>query len=175
MTEGGAPLALAMLMAGGAGGAALPAPPAGAAPTISAQQLAEYYPALAQRKNVQGDVVLDCVVTAAGGLERCAVAAERPAGYGFGAASMQVAAHLHVGPTLADGSPSAGRSYRLPIRWTTPPAPARNSTPAAPATGAAATGVGSQKVRLSCIRTRAANTVATTSADSVAPKTLYRA
>lgn len=107
---------------------------AGASPSIgqvhpivdaapSAEQIEAFYPDAAQRKRVDGRVVLDCVITAAGTLTGCGIVEEAPTGYDFGAATVRAASRFHLAPTMSDGSPSAGRHFRLPVHWVQPHTP----------------------------------------------------
>jgi len=50
-----------------------------------------FYPDRAQRYNVSGAAVIDCLVDSEGYLSDCTVVSETPADYGFGAAELQMA------------------------------------------------------------------------------------
>lgn len=77
---------------------------------------ARNYPPQALRDNVGGSALLDCLIAGDGRLA-CTVLSEEPAGRGFGTASLAVARSFRAAPQLADGTPTAGRRTRVPIRW----------------------------------------------------------
>lgn len=62
---------------------------------------------MAQRRNVEGRVVLDCLIGTDLAV-RCRALSETPSGYGFAAAALQVAQQFRSAPTLDDGRPAAG-------------------------------------------------------------------
>ncbi len=92
-----------------------PAPSAQTLPTVrprwaqrpSERDLRAAYPASAQRANVEGRVVLDCVIGTDLAI-RCRARSETPAGYGFAAAALRVAQQFRSAPLLMDGRPAAG-------------------------------------------------------------------
>src|SRR5262249_18799687 len=77
------------------------------------RELQRFYPRAAVRQNVEGRAVLDCLVSTAGPLA-WAVAAETPAGWGFGAAALEIAAQYRMVPATRDGVPIEGR-YRMAV------------------------------------------------------------
>jgi TonB family protein len=83
----------------------------------SGADLARYYPSLAQALGVQGRAVIECVVGVDGRLNDCVVIEEAPQGMGFGAATVEIAAHFRMTPQTRDGEPVDGASIRLPIQW----------------------------------------------------------
>ena len=83
----------------------------------SQQDVSDLYPLLAAEENRTGMAVIDCVVTASGRLSACRVAAERPARYGFGAATLKLASRFRMRTTTRSGEPIAGRRVRVPVRW----------------------------------------------------------
>jgi protein TonB len=103
--------------------------PAGAAapdpspPTISnphwlqtPRDLARYYPLAAIRRDIEGEVQLDCLVTVTGALQ-CSVASETPANWGFGAAAIRIAQDYRMVPATRDGAPVEARyRMRVPFR-----------------------------------------------------------
>jgi len=83
----------------------------------SREDVSELYPPVAADENRTGVVVINCAVTASGRLSACKVAAERPARYGFGAATLKLASRFRMRSTTRSGEPVAGRRVRLPVRW----------------------------------------------------------
>jgi len=73
----------------------------------SDRDLRDAYPAAAQRRNVEGRVVLDCLIGTDLAI-RCRSVSESPAGYGFAAAALRVAQQFRSAATLDDGRPAAG-------------------------------------------------------------------
>ena len=104
-------------------------PAAGAAipdlgpPTISnphwlqvPRDLSRYYPVMALRREMEGSVQLDCLVTVAGQLQ-CTVASETPANWGFGAAAIRIAQDYRMAPATRGGVAVEGRyRMRVPFR-----------------------------------------------------------
>lgn len=80
------------------------------------RDLSRYYPPRARAANVEGQVVLDCAVSAQGALA-CAVAQETPEGWGFGAAAQRIAREHVMVPAMRDGQPIEARyRMRVPFR-----------------------------------------------------------
>lgn len=93
-----------------------PAPP----PTVSdphwtrrPRDLSRYYPVRARNLGMEGQVVLDCLVSTAGALD-CAVMQETPAGWGFGEAAQRIAREHRMAPALREGQPVQAR-YRMRV------------------------------------------------------------
>jgi TonB family protein len=82
-----------------------------------------YYPSGAYRKALSGRVTLSCKITKMGSLTECQVLDENPAGEGFGAAGLRMAALFKMRPLSKDGQPVEGGTVRLPLRWVHPNAP----------------------------------------------------
>lgn len=79
--------------------------------------LGRYYPAQAVRRNVEGNVLLDCMVSASGWLNACRIIEETPREWGFGAAALRIAADHQMAPAMRDGVPVEGRySMRVPFQ-----------------------------------------------------------
>ncbi len=83
-------------------------------PTVRDMQGA--YPASAQRRNVEGRVVLDCLIGTDLAV-RCRSISETPAGYGFAAAALRVAQQYRAAATLEDGRPAAGERAQLSMQF----------------------------------------------------------
>ena len=83
----------------------------------SREDVSDLYPPVAADENRTGMVTIDCAVTASGRLSACKVAAERPARYGFGAATLKLASRFRMRSTTQSGESIAGRRVRVPVRW----------------------------------------------------------
>ncbi len=81
----------------------------------SAEEFGRVYPDMALRNGVSGRVVIGCEVTAIGTLVKCSVIDEAPANFGFGAATLKLAADFHMRPRTRDGQPVAGVKITIPI------------------------------------------------------------
>jgi outer membrane biosynthesis protein TonB len=80
------------------------------------RDLTAAYPAAAARRNVEGRVVLDCLIGADLAI-RCRATSETPGGYGFAAAALRVAQKYRAQPTMEDGRPSAGERTTIAINF----------------------------------------------------------
>ena len=80
------------------------------------RDLSRFYPARARSAGIEGEVVLDCAVSAQGALN-CAVARETPAGWGFGEAAQRIAREHRMVPASRAGQPVEARyRMRLPFQ-----------------------------------------------------------
>jgi len=75
------------------------------------RELARYYPRRAMERGVEGQVVLDCLVTTIGSLN-CDVVSETPRNWGFGEAALRISRDYQMVPAMRDGVPVEGR-YRM--------------------------------------------------------------
>jgi protein TonB len=75
--------------------------------------LGRYYPRRAREMGHQGEVVLACLVSAEGALA-CTVESESPAGWGFAAAALDIAADHRMAPATQDGRAIEAR-YRMVV------------------------------------------------------------
>jgi TonB family protein len=74
-----------------------------------------YYPAKAAADGVEGDAMLSCDRADNAALVNCRVVAERPAGGGFGAAALQIAAQTQ-GAELVTGAKRFGEPFTFQFR-----------------------------------------------------------
>jgi protein TonB len=72
-----------------------------------------YYPRRAMTRNMEGQVVLECLVNTSGALG-CAVVSETPANWGFGEAALRISRDYRMSPAMRDGMPVEGR-YRMVV------------------------------------------------------------
>jgi protein TonB len=109
--------------------AAIPAPPH-IAPTILIEHpewertptpidSGMYYPAAALSANVRGKAIMQCRFTRAGTLTDCAVIEEKPAGYGFGKATLALAKFFKLRRPPSEPDIPDGIGVRIPMNWTT--------------------------------------------------------
>ena len=107
----------------------IPPPPAGYMPPVvhmpwktipSRSDIAANYPPRALAMKIEGHVAIKCRATAQRLLSDCVVLSEDPAGFGFGEATLKLAAFFRLKPSNEDGAPPEGGSIRLPIRWALP-------------------------------------------------------
>jgi periplasmic protein TonB len=75
------------------------------------------YPQRAVRQDLRGLTALECLVLPDGGLSDCVVADEKPAGFGFGRAALQLTPYFRLAGVAASGAPVAGRHVRVPVQW----------------------------------------------------------
>ena len=64
-----------------------------------------------------GPGAIDCLVTGDGKLARCQVAAEEPPGYGFGQATLDLAADFVMKPRLVDGELDPRAVVRVGVKF----------------------------------------------------------
>lgn len=78
--------------------------------------LTRFYPQRALAHNVEGEVLLDCLVRVSGLLD-CRVVSESPAGWGFAAAALRIASAHRMIPAIRDGIAVEGRYVmRVPFQ-----------------------------------------------------------
>jgi len=102
------------------------APPVVRAPQITnpkwlsrptADQLARLYPSRAERMEKTGVAILNCEVTTDGLMDKCQIASEDPAEFGFGEAALRAARYFKISPPMSDGKPIEGAKIRIPIKF----------------------------------------------------------
>jgi TonB family protein len=110
------------LCAAGFAGAQEPRGPSPQAGTVrwdrgpTAADFAHAYPKRALKNNVAGRVDLSCEVGFNGRLT-CTVMNERPRGWGFADAALEVAKTMWAAPRMSNGSPSANAMIIVPIEF----------------------------------------------------------
>lgn len=103
---------------------------AGAAPAVitnpdwlerpDGEAVAQHYPKLAARLEIEGRATLSCVVNAEGRLYDCTPLAESPADLGFGDAAVAMSKTFRMKPQTLNGQPVDGGTVRIPLRFTLP-------------------------------------------------------
>jgi len=91
--------------------------------------MAHFYPPLAQMFSLSGRAVIDCTVTVQGSLSDCTVGGEKPVGVGFGQAALGLSGLFRMKPQTLDGAPVGGARIRVPIHFVAPPVPASSAPP----------------------------------------------
>lgn len=79
----------------------------------TSREVARFYPRRAIERGRSGVASLDCLVRIDGALA-CQIASEEPAGWGFGAAALQLSASYRMQPATRGGQPVEAR-YRLRV------------------------------------------------------------
>jgi TonB family protein len=99
-------------------------PPTGAAltgfnwvRTPDGEDFSRLYPRRAERRGVEGRVVLGCDIGANGRLTACTVLSEEPAGEGFAEATIEIARKFQAASQTTNGTPTEGGHVQLPISW----------------------------------------------------------
>lgn len=78
--------------------------------------LQRYYPRRALERGMEGDVLLDCLVSTSGNLQ-CSVASETPASWGFAEAALRISRDYQMVPAMRGGQEVEGRyRMRVPFR-----------------------------------------------------------
>lgn len=80
------------------------------------RDLSRFYPARARQAGIEGEAVLDCMISVQGALN-CSVASETPQGWGFGEAAQRIAREHRMVPATREGQPVEARyRMRLPFK-----------------------------------------------------------
>ncbi|MDE2355456.1 MAG: TonB family protein [Alphaproteobacteria bacterium] len=85
----------------------------------SGDDVVQVYPEAAIRAGVSGRVVMKCAVDQTGALRDCAIVSESPAGYGFGAAALELAQKFAMTP-MPDAGPGRA-TITIPIQFEADP------------------------------------------------------
>jgi protein TonB len=112
-----APVLALILVAGPAPAQAQAA--ADAASAAAAAPPLRYYPELAQKLGVEGDVTMACTATADGRLTSCTILSETPPGYGFGQTALDLAPSFKLNAT-AGGEPVRPGKVVVPLNFRLP-------------------------------------------------------
>jgi TonB family protein len=111
-----------------ASGAALPPASPGASPTTphpnwvrkpTGQDIADVYPARAQRDGVSGRAVMTCTLDQRGRLHDCGIVDETPPGYGFGSAELKLAGKFRA--PITPGMETGGAKVSIPVTFAMTP------------------------------------------------------
>ena len=92
-------------------------------------QFQSAFPEQASKAGVlKAKAVMNCTVTAGGGLTACQAVSEEPGGYGFVAATLPLAGAFRLKTWTTDGHPVVGGVVRVPIRYDLKQAPMPGTT-----------------------------------------------
>jgi hypothetical protein len=81
-------------------------------------QIQAAYPERALSNQIEGGAAIDCEVTAQGKLAGCQLAAETPAGFGFGQATLDLSGDFVMKPRYVDGEAVDGATVRVGVSFT---------------------------------------------------------
>jgi hypothetical protein len=102
----------------------------------TAEDMATFYPPKAQRAEQAGWATLECLTATTGEMKACQLLGEAPAGFGFGAAGLKLAAKFRIDATKIDPAMLEGGVVTIPISMVTPtgtPMPPRDYLAGQPA------------------------------------------
>jgi protein TonB len=109
---------LALVLMGGPAPAQAQAVAEAASAAAAAPPL-RYYPELAQKLGVEGDVTMACIATAEGRLQGCKIVSETPPGYGFGQTALDLAPSFKLN-AAAGGEPVRPGKVVVPLNFRLP-------------------------------------------------------
>lgn len=76
------------------------------------------FPTAALKRGIDGEAIINCVLTVQGALKDCVTIDESPAGYGFGGAAVALTPQFLMKPALKDGAPVEA-TMTIPIKFKT--------------------------------------------------------
>lgn len=88
------------------------------------EEVEGFYPERARREQVSGQVSIACHVTIEGLLTMCQTSGEKPTGFDFGRAAVELSSLFRLNPKLVDGQAVDGGTITIPIVFHPPRKPA---------------------------------------------------
>lgn len=85
----------------------------------SGDEMAHVYPQAAADKGLSGRATISCYVRLDGTLRDCKVLSEKPVGFGFGEAAIELSQSFEMYPGIRDGVPQES-TVRIPIAFSLP-------------------------------------------------------
>lgn len=96
----------------------------------SSEEIGDFYPEDAQRRELGGKATVECEIANSQRLVNCVLTEETPRGLGFGAALLRVATLYRVAPPTYDGKVIEGAKFTIPMTFVMGPPAASPSRPA---------------------------------------------
>lgn len=87
----------------------------------SGEDVARFYPPIAQVMRLEGRSTIQCSVNETGSVQGCTVLSEQPAGVGFGQAAIQLSQLFRMKPKMVDGVAVGGAEVTIPINFAMAP------------------------------------------------------
>ena len=83
----------------------------------TAAEMRAHFPGALKQAKLSGSALLRCLVRADGTVTACKVARETPAGYGIGAAAVEISASFKMRPMTVNGVPIDGGPVNIPFNF----------------------------------------------------------